>query len=311
MTPRAASTTDTYRPGHSGTMTDEATAFAPGHVTAFFAPYPDEDPAVAGSRGAGLALSDGVEVTVRPTGSVGEAGRVSLDGTPVEMAAVAGVLASLDAGVRDGDDASPGLSADVDVRTDLPVGAGFGVSGAAALGTALAANDAFDLARSENELVRAAHVAEVEAGTGLGDVVAQFRGGLPIRLEPGAPGHGEFDGLPARPRVEYVTFGELSTEAVLGGDLDPVRTAGEAAMTRLRRRPAVDELLAAAREFAADAELLVPEVAEAVEAVEAEGGEASMAMLGRTVFALGTGLSDAGFSATPCSVHPTGATMCR
>ncbi|QLG28747.1 sugar kinase [Halorarum halophilum] len=290
-------------------MTDEATAFAPGHVTAFFAPYPHDDPAVAGSRGAGLALSDGVEVTVRPTGSIEDGGRIFLDGTPTEMAAVTGVLGSLDPDSREGDCESGGLPADVDVRTDLPVGAGFGVSGAAALATALAANDAFDLARSENELVRAAHVAEVEAGTGLGDVVAQFRGGLPIRLEPGAPGHGEFDGLPARPRVEYVTFGELSTEAVLGGDLDPVRTAGEAALTRLRRRPTVDELLAAAREFAEDAGLLVPAVAEAVEAAEAEGSRASMAMLGRTAFALGTGLSDAGYDATPCTVHPTGATL--
>ncbi|WP_313692200.1 pantoate kinase [Halorarum halobium] len=296
-------------------MTDESTAFAPGHVTALFAPYPHEDPARAGSRGAGLALSDGVEVTVRKASAGGAGGqspsgsgdgddpadgpRVSLDGDPVGMAAVAGVLTGLgvDAGTE------------VDVESDLPVGAGFGVSGAAALATALAANDAFGLDRTENELVRVAHVAEVEAGTGLGDVVAQFRGGLPLRLEPGAPGQGEFDGLPARPRVEYVTFGELSTAEVLDGDLDPVRTAGEDALTRLLRDPSLDELLASARTFAEDAGLLVPEVAEAVAAAEAEGSAASMAMLGRTAFALGSGLSDAGYDATACTVHPTGATL--
>ncbi|QZP36837.1 pantoate kinase [Halobaculum magnesiiphilum] len=285
---------------------DEATAFAPGHVTAFFAPYPDRDPVRAGSRGAGLALSDGVEVTVRPADGTGEgsdpagdAGLASLelDGVPAGMEPVERVLAELN------------VAAEVEVFSDVPVGAGFGVSGAAALATALAANAAFELDRSENDLVRVAHAAEAAAGTGLGDVVGQFRGGLPVRLEPGAPGYGRMDGVPARPRVEYVSFGELSTERVLGGDLDPVREAGEAALTRLMRAPDEAELLAAGREFAVEAGLQVPEVAEAVEAVEAEGGLASMAMLGRTVYALGTGLSDAGYDPAACSIHPTGATL--
>lgn len=284
---------------------DEATAFAPGHITAFFAPYPDSDPVRAGSRGAGLTLADGVEVTVRAVddgdaerdaGATGTAD-LRLDGTLAEMEPVERVLSSL------------GVTAEIEVTSDVPVGAGFGVSGAAALATALAANAVFDLERSENDLVRTAHAAEAAAGTGLGDVVGQFRGGLPVRLEPGAPGYGRMDGVPARPRVEYVSFGELSTERVLGGALDPVREAGEAALTRLMRGPDELELLAAGREFASEAGLLVPAVAEAVEAVEAEGGLASMAMLGRTVYALGSGLSDAGYDAQACSTHPTGATL--
>jgi pantoate kinase len=282
---------------------EEATAFAPGHVTAFFAPYPEADPVRAGSRGAGLALSDGVEVTVRRAGDgpavAGTGSDLRLDGVPAEMEPVRRVLGELDVAT----------DAAVEATTELPVGAGFGVSGACTLATALAANTAFDLGRSENDLVRAAHAAEVVAGTGLGDVVAQFRGGLPIRLDPGAPGHGRTDGVPARPRVEYVSFGSLSTERVLGGDLDPVRDAGEAALSRLLRRPDRDELVAAARTFADDAGLLVPEVEEAIEAVEDAGGHASMAMLGRTVFALDTGLSDAGYDPAVCAVHPPGATI--
>lgn len=288
---------------------EEATAFAPGHVTAFFAPYPDAEPARAGSRGAGLTLSDGVEVTVRPVGGeggggggtavAGPGGDLLLDGTPAEMEPVRRVLAEL--GVA--------TDAEVSAATDLPVGAGFGVSGACTLAAALAANAAFGLGRSENDLVRAAHAAEVVSGTGLGDVVAQFRGGLPIRLDPGAPGHGRTDGVPARPRVEYVSFGDLSTERVLDGELDPVRDAGESALSRLLRSPCRDELVAAARAFADEAGLLVPEVAEAIEAVEDAGGRASMAMLGRTVFALDRGLSDAGYDPAVCAVHPPGATL--
>jgi pantoate kinase len=299
-----------------------ATAFVPGHVTAFFSAHPADDPSVAGSRGAGLTLTDGVTVRVSaPDGAVdataenGEAddgitadasdrdanadtGSRTIDGEAGSIGAVDDVLAELDA-----------LGADAAVETDLPIGAGFGVSGAAALGAALAANDALDRGRSENDLVRVAHAAEVGRGTGLGDVVAQARGGLPVRLEPGAPGVGELDGVPATARVEYVTFGELSTEAVLGGDTDALTAAGEDALDRLRADPRLPTLMDAARGFAREADLLVPEAAEAIDAVDAAGGEAAMAMLGRTVFALGTGLSDAGYDPEACRIDAAGARL--
>jgi len=68
-------------------------------------------------------------------------------------------------------------------------------------------------------------------------------------------------------------------------------------------------MMAEARRFARDADLLVPAVADAVEAVSAAGGEAAMAMLGRTVFALGTGLSDAGYDPAACRVDAAGARL--
>ncbi|SNR29804.1 pantothenate kinase [Halorubrum ezzemoulense] len=281
-----------------------ATAFVPGHVTAFFSAHRDDDPTVAGSRGAGVTLTDGVTVRVSAADDGdtvpddAAAGETTIDGEVGSIGAVDDVLAELDA-----------TAADVAVETDLPIGAGFGVSGAAALGAALAANDAFDRGRSENELVRVAHAAEVDRGTGLGDVVAQARGGVPVRLEPGAPGVGELDGVPASARVEYVTFGELSTEEVLGGDTDALSAAGEDALDRLRADPRLPTLMDAARGFAGEADLLVPEVAEAIDAVDAAGGEAAMAMLGRTVFALGTGLSDAGYDPEACRIDAAGARL--
>lgn len=279
-------------------MADEgraAVAAVPGHVTGLFSVHRDPDPRVAGSRGAGLTLTDGVRVRVAPT-DAGGAG-VWLDGRPADVAPVRGVL-----------DAFDGRAA-VRIESDLPVGRGFGVSGAAALGTALAANAAFDAGRSENDLVGLAHAAEVEAGTGLGDVVAQARGRAPIRLEPGAPGHGRLDGIPVDPgrRVEYVTFDEVSTAAVVEGETDRLTRAGEAALDRLRERPTLDRLVALSRRFAREAGLLTERADAAVEAAEAAGGTAAMAMLGDTAFALGTALSDAGYDPTTCAVHPCGA----
>jgi len=39
------------------------------------------------------------------------------------------------------------------------------------------------------------------------------------------------------------------------------------------------------------------------------GGDGGMAMLGETVFALGTGLTDAGYDANVCAVYPPGASL--
>ncbi|GAB6878711.1 pantoate kinase [Halorubrum gandharaense] len=288
---------------------ERATAFVPGHITGFFSAHPAEKPAAAGSRGAGFTLTDGVEVSIVGDGEHGtddngeSADRPThtLDGETTAIGAVDDVLDRL--GVPE--------TAHVAVESELPVGAGFGVSGAAALGTALATNDAFDCGRSENDLIRIAHEAEVSRGTGLGDVVAQARGGIPIRVQPGAPGYGELDGIPARTRIEYVSFGELSTEEVLAGDTTALSDAGEWALTRLQRDPRLPTLMGVSREFAGRAGLLVPEVSEAIAAVEDAGGAASMAMLGRTVFATGTGLSDAGYDATACHTHAAGAGLVR
>jgi len=275
-------------------MTDEARAFVPGHVTGFFTSEQDPDPAKAGSRGGGLALTDGVIVTVR----AGDPG-VVLDGEPVRMEAVERVLGAL--GVRD--------RAAVRAQSDLPVGTGFGVSGAAALGTALAADAAFDCCRTENELVTVAHVAEVEAGTGLGDVVAQARGGVPLRLEPGAPAVNELDGISARPRVEYVVRGELDTAAILSGDTAALTEAGERALAAVREEPTLEAFVEASRRFAREAGLLTDPVREVIADVEDAGGRAAMAMLGETVVAPGTGLSEAGYDPEACAVHPGGAAV--
>ncbi|WP_188882060.1 pantoate kinase [Halarchaeum grantii] len=272
-------------------MSDEATAFVPGHVTGFFSVHRAATPAKAGSRGGGLTLTDGVDVRVERA----DERRVTLNGRETSVPAVEYVLDALD------------VTAAVAAETALPVGAGFGVSGGMALGTALAANEVFGAARTENDLVRVAHEGEVEAGTGLGDVVAQARGGVPLRLDPGAPPHGELDGVPAAARVEYVSLGELSTADVLEGSTARLSTAGVQALEEVREEPTLATFVERSRWFAEQAGLLTDEVSGIVDDVVEAGGEASMAMLGHTVFALGHGLTDAGYDAAATRVHPGGA----
>ncbi len=275
-------------------MTDQARAFVPGHVTGFFTSEPDPDPARAGSRGGGLALTDGVTVTVS-----GGDPELVVDGERIEVEAVERVLGTL------GVDGQAAVRAD----SDLPVGTGFGVSGALALGTALAANAAFGCRHTENELVTVAHAAEVEAGTGLGDVVAQHRGGVPLRLEPGGPAVNDIDAIPARPRVEYLVLGELDTASILADATDTLTEAGQRALATVRADPTLSTFMDASRQFSREANLLTEPVREVIADVSAVGGSPAMAMLGETVIALGTGLSEAGYDPAVCAVHPGGATL--
>ncbi|ACV49322.1 MULTISPECIES: pantoate kinase [Halomicrobium] len=274
-------------------MTDEATAFVPGHVTGFFTTDPADDPTKAGSRGGGLALADGVTVTVERS----DERSVTLDGVDIEIEAVERVLDALRATVA------------VRAETPLPLGSGFGVSGATALGAALGTNALLERGLSENELVTIAHGAEVQAGTGLGDVVAQARGGVPLRLEPGGPQDNYIDAIPARGRVEYHVIGELSTEAILDGDTAALTRAGEKGLSRVVKEPTTESFLRASRQFAREAGLLTDDVRSVLEDVAAADGDGAMAMLGETVFTVGSGLTDAGYDATITEIHPGGATV--
>jgi pantoate kinase len=274
-------------------MAEVAQAFVPGHVTGFFRPQPDDDPTAAGSQGAGVVLSEGVSVTVHPT----DTPEVTLNGEAVRIEAVARVLEAL------------GAEASVRGVSDLPLGAGFGVSGAMALGAALACNVAFDRQLSTNELVTVAHGAEVQAGTGLGDVVAQARGGLTIRLEPGGPHSNVLDGVPARERIEYLTLGERPTDDTLEGADDELDEAGRQALSRLVSEPTVESFMRSSRRFSREADLLSEQVQSVIRDVADADGRAAMAMLGETVFALDSGLSDAGYEPEVTSIDHAGATL--
>ncbi len=274
-------------------MADSARATVPGHVTGFFTIEPAEDPTAAGSRGAGIALEDDVTVTVNPA----ESTTVAINGSTTTVEAVERVLDALDA------------TATVSAQTDLPLGAGFGVSGAFALGTALAGAAAFDRRLSENELITVAHGAEVQADTGLGDVVAQARGGVPIRLEPGGPHENMMDAIPARSRIEYLVEGELATSAVLSEASEELSRAGKRALSELVADPSLDRFMRESRRFTRETDLLTDWTRTVIEDVTAGGGQATMGLLGETVIALGTGLSDAGYDPAVTAIDPAGATI--
>jgi pantoate kinase len=239
-------------------------AFAPGSVTTVFAP-----PAAGSdrSKGASFAIGDGVVVDLAPADET----RLTVDGEPAPFEPVEYLLRDLD------------VTAAVDVRPEVPLGCGFGASGAATLAAALAASETFDLDHAREELVTAAHAAEVEAQTGLGDVFVQDEGSIVTSAGAELSRNGSDE------PVAYDSFGSISTSEVLGDEetMGRIAETGQAVLDRLPVEPTLAELLPASWEFARETGLVTERVAEAVERIERDGGTATMAMVGETVVGLG------------------------
>ena len=117
------------------------------------------------------------------------------------------------------------------------------------------------------------------------------------------------DAVPARARVEHLTDGKLPTSDVIGGDTEALSHAGRRALSDLVQEPTLATFFEASRGFAREAGLLTDRVREVVTDVSEAGGEATMGMLGETVVALDTGLSDAGYDPEVCRIHEAGTTM--
>lgn len=269
-------------------MTAHPGIWVPGHITGFFAPVIGADPARSGSIGGGIALSDGVEVTVTAAPQT----TIRLNGEPTAMPPVRAVLELLE------------ISARVDAQTALPLGVGFGVSGAMTLGATLGLRRAGLLDAETQELVRMAHVAEVTARTGLGDVIGQAHGGVSLRTRAGAPPTGRTQQVSASPTVEYLIFGPRSTATILGDARARLPAAGRRALTAVRADPTLATFMQAAARFTAETDLAGAPVRRVLERVAATGHRAAMVMLGESVFSCDGGLSAAGYRPYEATVAP-------
>ena len=151
--------------------------FVPGHVTGFFNIKNHEISLKNGSCGAGFLLSEGVRTTIS------DADKLTVDVNRGDDTVIDEVLSIMEI------DESFKITQDI----SLPIGAGFGTSAASALSLALAINEFMDLGYSEELCGQIAHMAEINLGSGLGDVIAQTGKGLVLRTQPGAPGIGEIE----------------------------------------------------------------------------------------------------------------------
>jgi len=226
----------------------------------------------------GFTVADGVTVAVEQAAGVDTT--VRFNGELIDFPTVMAVVGRL-----------TDRPLDLDLHTSLPLSCGFGLSGAASLAAAYAVNELLRLGRPREDLALAAHVAEVENLTGLGDVSAQFHGGCLVKLRPGEPLAVEPVNVPEQP-IHYRYFSAIPTRDILSdaAKRERINEAAEKALDELggvvgATEPDFDACIRVCRAFAAESGLLQHQgVRQVIEEVEGAGGAATMIMLGNAVF---------------------------
>lgn len=248
-------------------------AFAPANISCIFRLYGNNKPEEKGSLGVGFTLDKGVTVCVRKSNKT----KIKVNGKERRFRTVRSIIKKL-----------TNLPVEVNIKNDVPFGAGFGLSGASALATAYALNKLLNLGKVNKELAMIAHVSEVENSTGRGDVGGQFNGGFMIKTEKAKPL--EVINLRIREKdVYYKVYGKIETKRVIDNKekTAKINKAGDKALRKIGNIKSINfgKIIEISKEFAKDSGLLKSKrVINAIRDIEKKGGKASMIMLGEAVF---------------------------
>ncbi|MEM3506463.1 MAG: hypothetical protein QXT31_02260 [Candidatus Bathyarchaeia archaeon] len=155
----------------------------------------------------------------------------------------------------------------------VPIGAGFGTSGAGALTTCLALSKAFGLNLSINDLGMIAHRAEIECKTGLGTVAPLISGnGCVITVKPGGPGIAIIKEIPLNPNLKLISgiFNTIQTKKILLAKtkLETINKAGRKALKTILDNPSLENFLDACKNFAIESRLVTEKTLKLIKEVE-------------------------------------------
>ena len=248
--------------------------FVPGHITGFFTIQNHEIKLKNGSCGVGFLLSKGVKTTVSDSDEL----LISVNrGDSTVIDEVLSILELKNTNFK--------ITQDI----QLPIGAGFGTSAASALSLTLALNEFLNLGYSEELCGQIAHMAEVNLGAGLGDVIAQTGQGLVLRTKPGAPGIGEIKSFKKNVFIGWKTFGAIKTSDII---LNPqyneiLSNSGDKYLELFVDDPTLENFLDFSSKFSHEINLMSDEVKNLIDYFKSSSDilGSSMAMLGNTVFA--------------------------
>lgn len=256
---------------------NSAKAFAPANISCIFKIYQHKNPRWAGSYGLGFTLNEGVDVEV----SKAKRNRIIFNSHSINFPTVKNAVRKL---------TKERLR--LQIKTKLPLGCGFGLSGASSLAAAYAVNMLLNLKKSNKELAIIAHTAEIENKTGLGDVVNQYHGGFCLKLKPSS--HFVVKKLPiGNINVYCKYFGKIPTKSIIS-DIKlkrQINISASAALVKIKKmaekskKAYFGSIIKISSEFAANSGLLrSKKTKQAIKRIEQGNGNASMIMLGNAVF---------------------------
>jgi pantoate kinase len=266
----------------------KVSVFVPSHITGFFTIANDNDPLKKGSCGAGVLLDKGVLTTVKPSKNESKID-IKINGkrdVRHEFIAIKTLeLLKKDFKIEE--------SLKINQKIGVPVGSGFGTSASSALGVAIAFFKSFNMNISFEYASQYAHMAEIELGSGLGDVIAETSKGIVLRKKPGAPGIGKVESILSSSELSNIyiitkTLGKMDTGNIIGNPIHQkkINEIGLAIQKKFMIEPNIKNFLKYSLEFAKKTNLINKNVLKIVDEMNKYTLGASMAMLGNTAFAL-------------------------
>ena len=261
-----------------------AKAFSPAHITGFFkAELDGKEPNQLGSLGAGFSIQKGVKTTVNVRSKTEH--DINNYAVKVKGFNTGDIRVSeyvLNEFLLDG------KYFDVTHEIDVPVGYGFGCSGAVALSLAIALNDALKYGYTKTKVAQIAHKAEIKCQTGLGDVLASYHGGFEIRTKSGAPGVGEVQRINPKEKLEVVIicFNPISTKKFLKEKISLINGLGGKMVQKLVKSQDMDEFQDMSIKFAQYIHVITPKMNKVIKDLHDNGIKCGIALFGETIFSL-------------------------
>ncbi|MBE6498965.1 MAG: GHMP kinase [Methanobrevibacter thaueri] len=249
------------------------TVLVPGHITGFFTIENHHISLKNGSRGAGFLLTKGVKTTIS------KSNKQQIEINKGDTSIINEVLKIMDV--------ENNFKIIQDIQ--LPIGSGFGTSAASAFSLTLAINEFLKLGYSKETCGQIAHMAEINLGGGLGDVIAQTGHGLVLRTQPGAPGIGEIKSFEHDVYIAWKTFSKLDTASIINNPhhKQVLCDVGLKYLEFFEEKSSLRNFLDFSNKFCHETKLLSDEVENLINYFNSSTDilGSSMAMLGNTVFA--------------------------
>jgi len=270
-----------------------AKAFAPGNISCIFVIKKTKDPAKSGSLGIGFTVNKGVKVTIKKLYNSKKINNKKLNIKNINEKTIKNIIYYNNKKIK-----LPTINSVIErltnekvivnINSELPLGCGFGISGASAIGTAYALNKLINLKKTKKELALIAHIAEVENGTGLGDVVNQYYGGFLVKYE--SSYKFKVKKLPIKnKKIYYKYFSSINTKKTISNKKikNKINNSGIKALNKIKKSKNLNlkNIIRISKEFSIDSKLLKDKkIIQIIKNIENKNGNASMIMLGNAVF---------------------------
>ncbi len=242
----------------------KAKAFSPAGISSFFSAHLWnskgellKDPELIGSRGGGIVIKKGVITELEVIPSKKNSVKVFINDilTPnayTTRTAIELVLKELE----------HTYNVIIKHQIEVPMSAGYGTSGAGALSSVMALNDALELELSKYEVGTIAHIAEVKCQTGLGSVSGILNGGIVLILIPGVEGLFNIERIPMDPnfsgKVVTALVSPIKTRGVIRSyeKLRKINEYGEISLKLIRENPTIENFFKSCKDFAINSGLM-------------------------------------------------------